>query len=353
MNRMAPPLAQSATAARQGAESPWVVRPANSSDVDALYELASHTDGGLLNLPHDRDALKARLGWSEASFARQLEAPENELYFLVLENEDTGAIGGCACVFSRIGVPWPFYSYKIATHTHVSRELSHSFAARLLHIVNDFDGAAEVGGLFLHPDHRSGGLGALLARSRYLFIAQHRERFPDRIIADLRGYVGPDGSPFWNAIGRIFFGRDFREADHYNALHGNQFIADLMPRYPIYVDLLPKAARECIGRAHDQAIPARRILEAEGFSHDGYIDIFDGGPTLSAQIANLRTLRESREAVVTDTLSPDENGGAALVTSGALKSFRVWRDFLVDDGGEARLLTARRAGVGAAIRYVA
>ncbi|NHN86747.1 arginine N-succinyltransferase [Acetobacter musti] len=309
---------------------PWIVRPARPDDLDRLYDLAAHTGGGLLNLPWDRDALRKRLEWTETSFARDISAPENELYLLVLENSRDGTVAGSACIFSRIGTPWPFYSYKIATHTHVSRELGRTFQTRLLHLVNDFDGASEVGGLFLHPDYRTGGLGSLLARSRYLFIARHRARFADRIIADLRGYVGPEGPPFWNAVGRIFFGREFAEADHYNALHGNQFIADLMPRYPVYIDLLPEAARAAIGHTHDLAAPARKMLEEEGFAFDGYIDIFDGGPTLSALTDNLRTLRQSRRGLLTecgpDPVSAGVRDGRALVAAGQLEAFRTWRD---------------------------
>ena len=57
----------------------------------------------------------------------------------------------------------------------------------MLSLVTDLEGSSEVGGLFLHPNERAGGLGLLLARSRYLFIAMHRARFADRILAELRG----------------------------------------------------------------------------------------------------------------------------------------------------------------------
>lgn len=322
------------------AADPWIVRLARESDRDALYELASHTGNGLLNLPYDKGELAKRLAWSTASLERDVTVPESELYMLVLENSQDGTLAGSACIFSRIGTPWPFYSYKIATHTHVSRELHRSFPARMLHLVNDFDGASEVGGLFLHPSYRSGGLGLLLARSRYLFIARHRQRFSDRIIADLRGYVGPEGPPFWNAIGRVFFDRDFAEADHYNALHGNQFIADLMPRYPIYIDLLPEAARQVIGRTHDLAVPARHMLEAEGFHHEGYIDIFDGGPTLSARTGQLRTVRESRMVHVVRTGSVGQEETAAtrsLLAAGQRADFVVWRERVFPQGETIRV----------------
>ena len=42
----------------------------------------------------------------------------------------------------------------------------------------------------------------------------------------------------------------FQEADEFNAIHGNQFIADLMPKHPIYTAMLPESARAVIGLPH-------------------------------------------------------------------------------------------------------
>jgi len=271
-----------------------VVRMARASDLDTLFDLAALTGGGMTNLPHDRDSLGEKIAWSERSLAADIVQPDNEFYMLMLEDEESGKVLGTASIYSRLGATWPFYSYKIHRITHLSHDLERSFAAEVLHLVNDFDGASEVGGLFLHPDARSGGLGALAARSRYMFIASHRQRFGDRVVAELRGWTQDGISPFWEAVGKPFFGAEFHDADRHNALHGNQFIADLMPRYPIYVTMLPKAACEAIGRPHEGSVPARRMLEAEGFVYDGYVDIFDGGPTLSVRTGDIRTIRESR-----------------------------------------------------------
>src|SRR3546814_7653885 len=110
---------------------------------------------------------------------------------------------------------------------------------------NDLNGASEVGGLFLHPAARAGGLGLLLARSRYLFIARHRARFGDRILAELRGVIDEaGGSPFWDGVAGKFFGMTFQEADQFNAVHGNQFIADLMPKHPVYIAMLSEHRSE-------------------------------------------------------------------------------------------------------------
>jgi arginine N-succinyltransferase len=227
---------------------------ARMDDLDALLGLAALSGGGMTNLPHDRDALHDRLAWSERSIDAQINGPEDEFYMLALE-DGTGRVIGTASIFSRIGVRWPFYSYKVARVTHVSRGLDRMFSTNVLHLVNDFDGATEVAGLFLHPDARTGGIGAMLARSRYLFIAQHRARFGDQVVAELRGWMEGQTSPFWEAVAGPFFGGGVLEADLFNAMHGNQFIADLMPRYPIYTSMLPEDARAAIGRPHEKSLP--------------------------------------------------------------------------------------------------
>ena len=303
----------------------WRVRPAHENDLDALYELACMTGGGFTNLPPNRDALARRLAWSGESFSKEIKAPDNELYMLFLEEVETGRIGGTAALFSRVGVEWPFYSYKLGTVTQTSRELKRTFSTEVLYLVNDYNGASEVGGLFLHPELRTGGLGRLLARSRYLFIAQHRERFGDRVLAELRGYLTDDGgSPFWDGLGRTFFGMPFQEADQFNSMHGNQFIADLMPKHPIYVSMLPEAARNVIGRPHDSGIPAMKLLEAENFRFEGYIDIFDGGPTMSTRVDQVKTVRESRAAPLAEIADAADGLPRALLAAGRLTGFRSW-----------------------------
>ncbi|PZN96790.1 MAG: arginine N-succinyltransferase [Alphaproteobacteria bacterium] len=334
----------------------WRVRAASGADIDALLELAAMTGGGFTNLPQDRGALAARLAWSDASYARPDAPPENELYILLLEQVSTGRIGGCGMVFSRIGVEWPFYSYKLGTLSQSSRELGRSFALQFLSLTTDHDGASEVGGLFLHPDLRTGGLGRLLARSRYLFIAQHRARFGDKLLAELRGVMDEDGhSPFWDALGAKFFGMSFPEADGFNAVHGNQFIADLMPKHPIYTALLPQAACDAIGQPHPTGRAALAMLMAEGFSYDNYVDIFDGGPTVTARTDQVRSIRDSRETVI-EQLSRCEAGcHRALLARGRLTAFEAWIGHVADDGrcipqGEA---DAIGVGTGEMIRHVA
>ena len=259
----------------------WHIRPARADDLDALHALSQHTGPGFTNIPQSYEGMAARLRWHVDSLKTALAAPGDHLYMLLLV-DDAGNIGGTAMLFAEIGIEWPFYSYHITRYAQTSKALKRTITSELLNLTTEFSGASEVGGLFLREDLRAGGtgLGNLLARARYLFIAQHRARFGDRLIAELRGWLTPEGqSPFWDALGRPFFEMGFPEANRFNTENGNQFIADLMPKHPVYTVMLPESARAVMGKPHDIGAPAMRLLEREGFRYDRYIDIFDGGPT--------------------------------------------------------------------------
>ena len=280
---------------------PFRLRAAHADDIEPLYEMAKLTGGGFTNLPADRDALTAKLARADAAFERDGEIGDDQ-FVLVLENTETGQVRGTCQLMSQVGARWPFYSYRLNTLTQYSKELERTVRAELLSLVTDLEGASEVGGLFLHPNERAGGLGMLLARSRYLFIAMHRTRFASRILAELRGVIDDrGGSPFWDGVAGRFFGMTFQEADYFNALNGNQFIADLMPKHPVYVAMLGEEAKKVIGVPHPTGRAAMRMLENEGFSHEGYVDIFDGGPTMTARTDQVRSIREATPATLTGT----------------------------------------------------
>jgi arginine N-succinyltransferase len=297
------------------------VRPARNEDFQAVYEMAKLTGGGFTNLPADKGTLVDKLIRSEKAFATETEERGGDLFLFVLENVETGQIRGTCQIFSRVGMQQPFYSYRISTLTQTSPELGRTFRAEMLTLCTDFEGCSEVGGLFLHPAERAGGLGVLLARSRYLFIKLHRERFAAKVLAELRGVIDEaGGSPFWDAIAGRFFGMSFQEADVFNGMHGTQFIADLMPKTPIYTAMLPESARSVMSVPHPSGRAAMRMLENEGFTSNGYVDIFDGGPTMSVSTDLIRTIRESKEFVL-DAVSEEGDGQKMMLASGRLGSF--------------------------------
>lgn len=298
-----------------------IIRPVRQSDLDAVLDLTRRGGTGLTNLPPDRGALEHRIVAAERALVDEQARADGAAIMLVAEV--AGRIAATGMIFARVGAEWPFYSYRITRQTARSRAVGRSKGQRLLNLVNDFDGETEVGGLFVDPAMRGMALGQLMARSRYLFIATHRDWFGERVIAELRGYQDETGgSPLWEAIGRHFYDMEFEEADRTGAIHGNQFIADLGPRYPIYISMLPRAAQEALGRPHNDGQPAHAMLLTEGFRDEGYVDIFDGGPTLVAPIDAVRTIAGSREARF---LGESEEGSDALVACGQAGSFRLVR----------------------------
>ena len=298
------------------------IRPVNGEDFAAIYEMAKLTGGGFTNLPPDRATLVAKIARSEKSFARADDEQEGDMYMFVLEDPKTRQVRGTCQIFGQVGVVQPFYSYHLSTLTQTSPELGKTFRNQILTLTTDLEGSSEVGGLFLHPAARAGGWGSLLARSRYLFMKLHRSRFGDRTLAELRGVMDEAGTcPFWDGLAGRFFGMNFPEADEFNAVHGTRFIADLMPQTPIYVALLAESAQAVMGQPHPTGRAALRMLEEEGFTYDRYIDIFDGGPTVTTATDNIRTVRESTMETVAEI--GDGGRNKTLVAAGRLTDFRA------------------------------
>ena len=301
--------------------SPYVMRPAALSDFDALRNMAVESGPGFTSLPVDEDILRKRLLKSVDSFAGRLEHPAYGKYLMMLENSETGEVGGCSAVKAGIGVSSPFFNYRIITLAQASQEADRRFDMDALILTNEFVGFTEVGTLFLSEKHRGAGIGRLAAQSRYLLMSSAPERFGEMIIAELRGVVDNEGqTPFWDCLGEHFFRMSFSEADYLSATTDNQFILDLMPKYPIYVDLLPPEAREVIGRCHADGVPAFKLLEWEGFRFEKVVDIFDGGPIMQSPRKMIRTTRESRIVMLK---SGDAEGQTGMTARTELDGFRA------------------------------
>ena len=299
-----------------------VVRPVQENDLGALFDLAKGVDSGMTTFKADRDGLARRIETACASFAEQI-APTQRDYVFVLEDLAAGRLAGVCAIKAAVGLDEPFYNYRIGTLVHSSRELNVFTRMDTLYLSNDLTGCAELCSLFLHPEYRQGNNGKLLSKSRFLFMAQFARLFPERLIAELRGFQRPDGtSPFWESLGRHFFKMDFARADDLTAMGKKSFIAELMPRHPLYVAYLTPEAQEVIGKVHVDTAPAQRLLEQEGMHYEGYIDIFDSGPVLQARVSELRALRESR-LVSADAGSGEREPEALLLANTRLSGFRA------------------------------
>ena len=300
-----------------------VIRPARLDDFDALMALAELSGPGFTSLPVNEALLRRRLGDSEKAFRGEVARPQTGKFLMMLEDLSTGEVMGCSAVKAGVGVDQPFFNYRIITLAQASQAADRRFDMDALVLTNEFVGFTEVGTLFLKPEVRGAGVGRLMAQSRYLLMAAAPEAFSDQVLAELRGVVDEEGgTPFWECLGRPFFRMSFPEADFLSAVSDNQFILDLMPKYPIYVDLLPPEAREVIGRCHSQGVGALKLLEWEGFRFERVVDIFDGGPLVKCERQNIRTVRESR-LVTLSVGAPSDESGPALVSSDRLPDFRV------------------------------
>jgi arginine N-succinyltransferase len=343
----------------RGRSGSLVVRVALPDDLEGLFELALAAGPGMTNLQADRDVLAEKLQASaEAVASTEARDAGSPILFVVEQARLDGAkqVVGTACIFPRVGVTWPFFSYRITRQTRTSQALGKRVSHDILNLANDFDGGAEVGGLFVLPSVRGQAAGRLIARARYLFLASHRDWFGRQVISELRGYQDARGlSPVWESLGRRFFDMDFAQADRTNALTGNQFIADLGPKHPIYVKLLSEAAQAALGQPHDHGRPAMQLLLEEGFRFEGYVDIFDGGPTLFADINDLVAVKQSvaSKVVRIDRGDPGEN---QLVCAGEGARFRCAKGSYqrTGDGIEISSVLADTLGVytGDEVRHV-
>lgn len=307
-----------------------VVRPAGLKDFDTLMQLALLSGRGFTSLPADERTLRTRLELSEASFSGVI-APLEAVYTLMLEDARSGEVGGVAGVKGSVGVKRPFFSFRVVTLAQSSSSINMRFDHQALVLVNECGGWSEVGSLFLRPEWRKGGAGRLLAQSRYMLMAADTTRFSEMVLSELRGWFDPDGvAPFYECLASKFFRLPFDEADLMSASTDGQFILDLAPRHPIYLELLPERVRNVVGVVHDDGQAALAMLRAEGFRYQGLIDIFDAGPTVACPRDDIRTVRENVRRRV--RVAPEVDGPMALVSTDSVDRFRAVRTpVLVDD----------------------
>ncbi|WP_025111254.1 arginine N-succinyltransferase [Pseudomonas sp. H1h] len=298
-----------------------IVRPVKVSDLPALMTLVRQAGPGFTTLPANEDRLAHRVRWAQRAFAAQVERADAD-YLFVLEDDDLRVVGVSALT-GAVGLREPWYNYRVGLTVSSAPDLGISRQIPTLFLNNELTGQSELCSLFLHPEHRHGSNGRLLSLGRLLFVAEFPQLFGEKMIAELRGNADELGcSPFWDSLGRHFFKMDFSHADHLSGLGNKSFIAELMPRQPLYTCLLTEQAQAVIGQPHPNTEPALKILREEGFVHKGYIDIFDGGPVIEAEIPNIRTVRDS--LALTLTLgTPDDQAPLWLIHNRRLENCRI------------------------------
>lgn len=298
-----------------------IVRPIQPGDYEALLDIARESGVGFTSLPVNEAILRRRIERSLHAFSCKVEKPDGEGYLCVIEESESGRVVGTTGIDSAVGLESPFYHYHRTKVVHASRALGIHNTIDLLTLCNDYTGSSEICTLYLRPAYRGGANGRLASRSRFLLMAQFPERFGHTVIAEMRGVSDSEGrSPFWQWLQEHFFRIDFPTADYLTGIGHKGFIAELMPKYPIYASLLSEAAQAVIGQVHPLTVPALKLLEAEGFVSRGYVDIFDAGPTVECPLRFIRTVRRSQ--LLPWRIGECSDGSVVLVANTRLATFR-------------------------------
>ena len=300
-----------------------IIRPIREGDYDALYQIAIESGHGFTSLPVNEELLRSKISRTQASLAKDVDKPFDEGYLMVLEDTDTGDIVGTCGLEAAVGMEDAFYHYRLGTEVYHSSQINVRNEVETLTLCHDYTGAAELCTLFLRESYRKDNNGRMLSRSRFLFLAQHAARFGETVIAEMRGVSDEEGhSPFYDWLQKHFLSIDFVEADYLSGLGKKAFMAEMMPRSPVYVCLLPEDAQKVIGNVHTNTRPAIRLLQAEGFRCRGYVDIFDAGPTVECNLTDIRAVRESRLLTVSIGEMP-VNGASHILANTKLADYRA------------------------------
>ena len=278
----------------------FVIRQAMPDDLSTLLKLAKMVH--FLNLPADRDLIAAKIARSRRSFAGQ-EANEREREFMfVLEDADTGSVVGTCCAIGRVGWPgWPHVFLQVRRREHWSSDLQQGITHVTVEFGTEESGFSEVGGLILAPGYRGHKerLGSLLSLVRFHFMGLHRDKFHKRVLAELMGPVTPDSRTLlWEYLGRRFINLSYQEADLF-CQHSKEFMTSLWPRGEIHASILPPDARALIGKVGEETVPAKVLLERQGFKATDHVDPFDGGPYLAAQRDEIPMVKATRTMKLT------------------------------------------------------
>lgn len=334
-----------------------IIRPINEKDLDGLMELLQDSGHGLTSLPKDRDIIQHKITLSERSFAHRSSRPQGESYLFVMENLFTGKIVGVSGIISKIGGFEPYYFYRLQEDLMKSEMLGISKNVKSLHIEKTHSGPAEICSLFLSKEFRNSQNGRFLSLSRFLFMAEDRKYFEDTVIAEMRGRVNESGhSPFWDAVGKKFMDIDFVQAD-YLTLKSKKFIDELLPKYPILIDLLPADAQAVVAQVHEQTEPAKKILEQEGFRFSGLVGIFEPGPVLEAKLDDVRTLKQSHVVTIGEISNDNIDSDIFIISTSGKSKFKaaLGKVAILEDGTakiNAVTATALKFKLGDPIRYV-
>jgi arginine N-succinyltransferase len=331
-----------------------LLRDAQRTDIAAISRLAEVLD--TVNLPYDRRALAEILDHSVRSFSGRVRDPLSRSYVFVAEDPARGRIVGTSMVIAQHGTrESPCTFFDVSEREHYSSTLDRHFRHPVLSLGYHFDGPTEIGGLVVDPAARGGPerTGKQLSFVRFLYMAMHRERFRETVLAELMPRLTRGGrSLFWDAFGKRFTGLEYPDADKLSRAN-KEFIQQLFPPVDVYATLFPPAVQRELGKVGPETEPVRRMLERIGFRYVSRVDPFDGGPHYEASLAEVSLVRAHRHVRLARGAGADGEGQECLVGVGRPEGrgrFRAVRTWVREEGAlvripeESRELLRVRAG---------
>jgi arginine N-succinyltransferase len=292
----------------------YEIRGAVPEDEDQLFEVARHLN--TVNLPADRDEIRALLEHAQKSFTGVIKDPRRREYVFVLVDRAEERIVGTSMIIGQLGRrDAPYIYVDVWEEERYSATLDRHFRHVVLKIGYSYAGPTEIGGLIVVPDYRkkTERLGLLISYVRFLYIAAHRELFRDELLAELLPPLEPDGtSHLWDALGRKFTDLTYAEADRLSKKN-KEFIKGLFPEGAIYASLLPESAQGVIGKVGAQTRGVERLLRRIGFRYAWRVDPFDGGPHFTAPTDDVTLVAATRKARVAGGAPPQGTRTRAIV----------------------------------------
>jgi len=253
-----------------------ILRSARNTDYPAVLRLAHQLNS--YNLPYDEKIIRDLIHSSERSFCGK-RPKAGAKYLFVMENTSSKDILGASLIIARQGT-------RRSPHIYFEKK------GIFLRFGSQTHGPTEIGGLILKKKYRGKKekLGKQLSWVRFLYMAQHLQRFERNVLVEFLPPFHSGKSVFWEAVGKRFTGLSYREADRLS-VYTKKFIFDCFPR-KINMRHLPKKAQKEVGKVSPQAKGACALLTKIGFRKTNRIEPFDGGPYYEAPLRKIAVIQK-------------------------------------------------------------
>lgn len=323
-----------------------VVRPICDQDLEYYIAFSKQANFGFTTLPRDPNLIKTHLQWSVESFKKEVTTPGDEFYLFVAEDLDTKQVLGISGILATTGGKDPLHYFRKESYTVDDATDATVKEIPILTTVSYVRGSTEICSLYVLPEFRSYGIGKLLSLARFLYIKAYPHRFTSTIFAELRGVVSKHiTSIFWESVGRHFFNKPIEEV--YEMLqYSRSFIANFLPKYPIYCALLPQEVQDTIGKNDPQTSGAYATLIHLGFEKTADVDLFDAGPKLSCDKESITLIQESERVHITNIVDSLQTQIPAILAA-VQPNFRACTScFAYNESGGITILKSCAAMLG-------